>query len=120
MKEKETSPAVASERPRVLLVNARPHKSGCTNRALEEVAAELERQGVDTPVFWVGNKPVGGCIGCKLGVGGNTPGIIKYPFWQMCARNPHATCARASLTRAAARQCRERYAHLARRSGCRG
>lgn len=120
MKEKETNPAVASERPRVLLVNAGPHKSGCTNRALKEVAAELERQGVDTQVFWVGNKPVGGCIGCKLGVGGNTPGIIKYPFWQMYARNPHATCARASLTRAAARQCRERYAHLARRSGCRG
>lgn len=56
----------------------------------------------------------------ELGVGGNTPGIIKYPFWRMCARNPHATCARASLTRAAARQCRERYAHLARRSGCQG
>ena len=24
----------------------------------------------------------------ELGVGGNTPGIIKYPFWQMTARNP--------------------------------
>lgn len=56
----------------------------------------------------------------QLGVGGNTPGIIKYPFWQMCVRNPHATCVRASLTRAAARQCRERYAHPARRSGYRG
>ena len=24
----------------------------------------------------------------------NTPGIIKYPFWQMTAKNPHAvyTC----------------------------
>lgn len=65
MKEKETSPAVASGRPRALLVNAGPHKSGCTNRALEEVAAELERQGVDTQIFWVGNKPVGACIGCR-------------------------------------------------------
>lgn len=27
----------------------------------------------------------------ELGVGGNTPGIIKYPFWQMTARNPRAT-----------------------------
>lgn len=27
---------------------------------------------------------------------------------------------RPRLTRAAARQCRERYAHLARRSGCQG
>lgn len=26
----------------------------------------------------------------ELGVGGNTPGIIKYPFWQMTARFPNA------------------------------
>lgn len=26
----------------------------------------------------------------ELGVGYNTPGIIKYPFWQMTARNPQA------------------------------
>ena len=29
----------------------------------------------------------------ELGVGGNTPGIIKYPFWQMTAQNPNATYA---------------------------
>lgn len=27
----------------------------------------------------------------ELGVGGNTPVIIKYPFWQMTAKNPKAT-----------------------------
>lgn len=27
----------------------------------------------------------------ELGVGYNTPGIIKYPFWQMTAENPKAT-----------------------------
>ena len=27
----------------------------------------------------------------ELGVGGNTPGIIKYPFWQMTAQNPNAS-----------------------------
>lgn len=27
----------------------------------------------------------------ELGVGGNTPGIIKYPFWQMTAENPSAS-----------------------------
>ena len=27
----------------------------------------------------------------ELGVGYNTPGIIKYPFWQMTAQNPRAT-----------------------------
>ena len=29
----------------------------------------------------------------ELGVGYNTPGIIKYPFWQMTARNPKAVYA---------------------------
>ncbi len=28
----------------------------------------------------------------ELGVGMNTPGIIKYPFWQMTAENPDAVC----------------------------
>ena len=27
----------------------------------------------------------------ELGVGGNTPGIIKYPFWRMTAENPKST-----------------------------
>lgn len=26
----------------------------------------------------------------ELGVGGNTPGIIKYPFWRMTAENPRS------------------------------
>ena len=29
----------------------------------------------------------------ELGVGGNTPGIIKYPFWQMTVKNPDAVYA---------------------------
>lgn len=29
----------------------------------------------------------------ELGVGGNTPGIIKYPFWKMTAKNPEAVFA---------------------------
>ncbi len=29
----------------------------------------------------------------ELGVGFNTPGIIKYPFWQMTAKNPNAAYA---------------------------
>lgn len=29
----------------------------------------------------------------ELGVGYNTPGIIKYPFWRMTAQNPEATYA---------------------------
>ena len=29
----------------------------------------------------------------ELGVGGNTPGIIKYPFWRFAYANPDATYA---------------------------
>ena len=38
----------------------------------------------------------------ELGVGGNTPGIIKYPFWQMCAGNPQATYACVNIGEAVA------------------
>ncbi len=33
----------------------------------------------------------------ELGTGYNTPGIIKYPFWQMTAQWPDATCACINL-----------------------
>ena len=33
----------------------------------------------------------------ELGVGGNTPGIIKYPFWQMTYQNPNAVYACVNL-----------------------
>jgi len=33
----------------------------------------------------------------ELGVGGNTPGIIKYPFWQITAANPKAAYACVNL-----------------------
>lgn len=49
---------------KVMLVNGSPHKSGCTNRALEEVARTLEENGVGAKIFWIGNKPIQGCIGC--------------------------------------------------------
>lgn len=56
---------------KVLLVNGGPHKNGCTDRALREVAKTLEEHGVDAEIFWTGTKPVTGCMGCgackKLG-----------------------------------------------------
>ncbi|PWM58993.1 MAG: Sir2 silent information regulator family NAD-dependent deacetylase [Subdoligranulum variabile] len=33
----------------------------------------------------------------ELGVGGNTPGIIKYPFWRMTRQNPQAVYACMNL-----------------------
>ena len=49
---------------KVLLINGSPHKNGCTNRALEEVAKILTDEGVETEFFWVGVKPLGGCMSC--------------------------------------------------------
>ena len=50
---------------KVLLVNGGPHKEGCTYTALQGVSKTLNEEGIDTEIFWVGNKPVGGCIACK-------------------------------------------------------
>lgn len=38
----------------------------------------------------------------ELGVGGNTPGIIKYPFWRFTRENPNAVYACVNLGEAAA------------------
>lgn len=50
---------------KVLLVNGGPHKDGCTNLALEEVAKTLEKNDIETEIFWLGNKPLSGCIACN-------------------------------------------------------
>lgn len=50
---------------KVILVNGSPHKQGCTYTALSEIATTLQGEGIDTEIFWVGNKPISGCLGCK-------------------------------------------------------
>lgn len=50
---------------KVLLVNGSPHKDGTTHRALREVADTLEKNGIETDIFWIGNRPLSGCIACK-------------------------------------------------------
>ena len=49
---------------KVLLVNGGPHQKGCTYTALSEVAASLNEESIETDFYWIGNKPIGGCIGC--------------------------------------------------------
>ena len=49
---------------KVLLINGSPRKEGCTYTALCEVAKTLEENGVETEIYWVGAKPVAGCIAC--------------------------------------------------------
>jgi len=49
---------------KVLLINGSPHQHGCTYTALREVAATLEKNGVETDFHWIGTQPVAGCIAC--------------------------------------------------------
>lgn len=49
---------------KVLLVNGSVHQDGCVNRALEEVKDELENQGIQAQIFWIGHQIQGGCLGC--------------------------------------------------------
>lgn len=49
---------------KVLLINGSPHKNGCTYTALSEVAASLNENGIETEIFWIGNKAIHGCIAC--------------------------------------------------------
>lgn len=49
---------------KVLLINGSPHRQGCTFTALSEVASALHEEGIETDFYWIGNKPIGGCIGC--------------------------------------------------------
>lgn len=49
---------------KVILVNGSPHEKGCTYTALAEAAEALNKNGIETEIFQIGNKPVQGCIGC--------------------------------------------------------
>ena len=51
---------------KVLLVNGGPHKNGCTFTALTQIAETLQEEGVESDIFWIGNKPISGCLGCKV------------------------------------------------------
>ncbi len=50
---------------KVILVNGSPHEKGCTYTALCEVENTLNAEGIETEIFWIGNKPISGCIACK-------------------------------------------------------
>ena len=50
---------------KVLLVNGSPHKDGCTNVALQEIAKTLTEEGIEAEIFHIGVKPISGCLGCR-------------------------------------------------------
>ncbi len=49
---------------KVLLVNGSLHEKGCTYTALCEVAKALNANGVETEIFQLSGKEIGGCKGC--------------------------------------------------------
>lgn len=50
---------------KVILVNGSPHHNGCTATALAEAGRVLNECGIDTLDFWIGIKPITGCIACR-------------------------------------------------------
>ncbi len=49
---------------KVMLVNGSPHHDGCTYTALQEVAKTLNANGIETKNFWIGIRPISGCLSC--------------------------------------------------------
>ena len=49
---------------KILLVNGSPHENGCTYTALCEAAKQLEDNGIETEIVWIGKKSISGCLGC--------------------------------------------------------
>lgn len=49
---------------KVMLVNGSPHEKGCTYTALAEAKKVFKENGIEAEIFWIGNKPISGCIGC--------------------------------------------------------
>ena len=49
---------------KVLLINGSPHRNGCTFTGLSEIANVLQAQGIESDIFWIGAKPISGCLGC--------------------------------------------------------
>ena len=49
---------------KVLLVNGSPHQLGCTFTALSEIALTLQKENIESEIFWIGNQPVQGCAAC--------------------------------------------------------
>lgn len=60
---------------KALLINGSPRQYGNTYIALKEVADRLSANGVESEIYWIGNKPVQGCIACN--------GCVKKGFCVM-------------------------------------
>lgn len=66
---------------KVLLINGSPRKAGNTNRMLEEIASQLDKNGIQSEIFQIGVDPVRGCIAC-----GQCAGKGRCVFDDICNR----------------------------------
>ena len=46
------------------MINGSPRSKGNTALALAEIAKQLNKNGIDSEIVWIGNQPVRGCIAC--------------------------------------------------------
>ena len=51
---------------KVLLVNGSPNTVGCTYTALSEIAKELNKAGIESEIFHIGDAPIAGCNACGM------------------------------------------------------
>lgn len=49
---------------KVIAINGSPKKEGNTYHAIQIVAAELQKEGIETEIIHVGTKPIGSCLAC--------------------------------------------------------
>ncbi|MCD8216812.1 MAG: flavodoxin family protein [Clostridiales bacterium] len=49
---------------KVLMLNGSSKEHGNTNRALQEIGMQLEREGIEYEIFQLGGSPIRDCIGC--------------------------------------------------------
>ncbi len=64
MKHDENNTYAEGDHMKVLLVNGSSREFGCTYTALDQIAKTLEKEGIDSEIFTIGNKPLRDCTAC--------------------------------------------------------
>ncbi len=49
---------------KVMLINGSPRENGNTYLALKEVCRALNKENIDTKIYWIGKKAINGCMSC--------------------------------------------------------
>ena len=50
---------------KVLLVNGSPNEKGCTYTALKEMADVLDKENIETEIYYIGKDPIAPCRDCR-------------------------------------------------------